>query len=109
MSKPDTAAGEMGKKCSPFLTRRRIREAYSRDRERWVNVWESAQLLLEALETCHICKGSLIPSETPSYCENCSWDCDDHDEPVCVPINVLHENLRRALSQLPAPPEEEAQ
>ncbi len=57
--------------------------------------------LLDALETCHICKGVLsLDDGSPTHCENCSWDCDEHDEPECVPLYVLHRNARQAIADL---------
>lgn len=59
--------------------------------------------LLDALETCHICKGTLSLDDTEAtHCENCSWDCDEHDEPECVPLYVLHQNARQAVAALTA-------
>ncbi len=54
--------------------------------------------LLDALETCHICGGILhLEDWTPTHCENCSWDCDEHEEPQCSPLWKLHRDARAAL------------
>jgi hypothetical protein len=58
---------------------------------------EAASALLEAMETCHHCKGSVLVEEGPTHCENCSYDCADHEPPSCVGIDVLHAQLKRAL------------
>lgn len=54
--------------------------------------------LLSAMETCHICKGSIIIQDFPTHCEDCSGDCDDHDEPPCIPVDVAFNQVRRALA-----------
>jgi len=58
---------------------------------------EIARELLAMMETCHICEGALILEEHPVHCENCSGDCENHAEPECTPIYVLHARLRKAL------------
>jgi hypothetical protein len=63
---------------------------------------EAVTALLDAMETCHICKGALIVQEEPPHCENCSGDCDDHDEPNCPTIQSRHADLRRRLKRLAA-------
>jgi len=56
------------------------------------------QKLLDALETCHVCKGKLhLEDVEPTHCEDCSWDCEDHAEPACEPLYVLVRKARRAL------------
>lgn len=55
------------------------------------------QELLDVMETCHICKGTLILQEHPVYCEDCSSDCENHEEPECTPIYVLHAKNRKEL------------
>lgn len=72
--------------------------AYRARGERIVALETAAKLLLDTMETCHICKGSIILDENATHCENCSYDCDDHEEPRCVPIYVLHQNLRKLLA-----------
>lgn len=67
-----------------------------------VERFESAAIaLVEAMETCHICQGTVLVSEQATNCENCSWDCDEHDGPSCPSIYVLHDRLKVALSALP--------
>lgn len=57
--------------------------------------------LLAAMNTCHVCQGTLhLEDSEPVHCENCSACCEDHDEPDCTPISRLHENASRAISQL---------
>lgn len=58
----------------------------------------TAQELVDAMETCHICQSTLMVEEGPVYCEDgCSSDCDGHEAPNCVGIDVLHARLKRAL------------
>lgn len=60
---------------------------------------KSATKLLDAMETCHICGGLIALDEcNPTHCENCSSDCEEHEEPECVLIHVLHDNLRKAVN-----------
>lgn len=57
--------------------------------------------LLDAIETCHICGGTLALDDVePTHCENCSSDCDYHDAPDCVLLSHLHQEARRALVAL---------
>lgn len=57
--------------------------------------------LLDALEYCHHCGGQLaLDDQLVSHCESCPYDCDDHDEPNCTPIYVLHDGLRKALAAI---------
>lgn len=62
-----------------------------------------AGALVEAMETCHACKSSVLVEEGPTYCSEggCSYDCDDHDPPNCVGIDVLHARLKAALGAAP--------
>jgi hypothetical protein len=57
----------------------------------------AAEALLLAMETCHICKGILLFPEVAPHCEDCSWDCEDHEEPSCNPIQSLSQALRNAI------------
>lgn len=61
---------------------------------------DAAKELLDVMETCHICEGALLLEESPIHCENCSSYCDNHAEPECKPIYVLHDALRRKLKEL---------
>lgn len=57
--------------------------------------------LLDALETCHICCGTLALDDVgPTHCENCSSDCDEHEAPACAPLSQLHSEARRAVRLL---------
>lgn len=57
--------------------------------------------LLDALETCHICGGTLTLDDVePTHCENCSSHCDEHEAPECVPLSQLHSEARRAVRLL---------
>ena len=62
-----------------------------------IRLQEAAQILVDAMETCHICSGTLLVDDGPAHCENCSGDCDDHDLPNCRSIEYLHSKLKRAL------------
>ena len=56
------------------------------------------EALLHAMETCHVCKGTLYLAEIePAHCEDCSWDCDDHPEPECTPLWTLHAKAKLAV------------
>ena len=67
-------------------------------REREEKLVEAAEQLADAMDTCHICKGKLVLEEYPSYCEECSPCCDEHDDPECPTINTLHRKLRTAIA-----------
>ncbi len=57
--------------------------------------------LLDALEYCHACGGQIALDETlVTHCEGCSYDCDDHDEPACTPIYVLHDRVRKVIASM---------
>jgi hypothetical protein len=59
---------------------------------------EAARALLDAMETCHVCQCVVsLEDGLPIHCENCSWDCDEHEEPACTPIYVLHQRARSAI------------
>ena len=61
---------------------------------------KAARALADAMETCHICQSVLLVEKGPTYCESgCSSDCDDHDMPECVRIDVLHAALKRELKK----------
>lgn len=66
--------------------------------QRAAEMEEAATELLDAMETCHVCKGQLVLEESPIHCEDCSFDCEEHDEPECTPIYVLHQKLRKAIA-----------
>jgi hypothetical protein len=73
--------------------------------KREVKVWEliaAAKELADTMETCHICKGALVLEESPVHCEDCSADCENHEEPKCIPTYILHGKLRKALKALEA-------
>ena len=60
----------------------------------------AATALVEAMENCHVCKGQVVVEEGPIHCEDCSFDCEEHDEPACKPIYVLHAALKLALKKI---------
>jgi len=65
------------------------------------NPLEAISALLDAMETCHVCQGTLsLDDVEPTHCENCSWDCDEHPEPGCIPLYVLHLNAKLAVRDL---------
>lgn len=66
------------------------------------SVEAAARALVDAMDTCHICKGELAIDDGPSHCEDCSGDCDDHEEPECPTIYNLHLALKRTLNSLAA-------
>jgi len=62
------------------------------------DVIKDAEELVYALQTCHICKCVVLVDEGPIHCEDCSSDCEDHEEPNCPSISDLHSALKRALA-----------
>jgi hypothetical protein len=63
--------------------------------------FETVRALFEAVETCHICKGTLsLDYLEPVHCENCSRDCEEHEEPACEPIQVKFQRALAALNRL---------
>ena len=61
---------------------------------------EAARALLDAMDTCHICHSKLcLDGIEATHCEDCSYDCDEHEEPACTPIYVLHQRARAALTK----------
>ena len=59
---------------------------------------EAAKILVSAIETCHVCQGTVLVNEGPTHCEDCSWDCEEHDGQECPRLDSLHGNLKRALA-----------
>lgn len=57
------------------------------------------QQLVDAMETCHICEGTLCVEEAPVYCENCSWDCDDHEGEHCPTLYARHLKAKTAIKE----------
>jgi len=62
-------------------------------------VREKAQALVDAMETCHECKGTVLVEERPVHCEDCSGDCDSHEGAECPTIYGLHLALKCALAE----------
>jgi hypothetical protein len=62
-----------------------------------VRIKAAAEALVEALETCHICRGLISVEEGPIHCEDCSFDCEEHEPPDCPSIADLHRTLKKAL------------
>jgi hypothetical protein len=58
----------------------------------------AAKALVLAMETCHICSGTVLLDEWPVHCEDCSADCEEHEPPDCPTIQSLHAALKKALS-----------
>jgi len=62
---------------------------------------DSITSLLDAMETCHICHERIsLVDEMPTHCEDCSWNCDEHDEPDCESIFWLHHKAKTAVKAL---------
>lgn len=59
----------------------------------------AAYKLADAMETCHICKGAVLVTDEAVHCEDCSYDCENHDGPECETIESLHRNLKKALAE----------
>ena len=57
-----------------------------------------AQSLVDSLETCHVCQGTLALDDIePAHCEDCSGCCDEHEEPACEPLFSLHGRAKVAI------------
>jgi hypothetical protein len=65
----------------------------------YLNLLNAADALVTTAETCHICQGTLLVEEGPAHCEDCSWDCDEHEQPDCLGLDVLHEQLKRMIAK----------
>lgn len=65
-----------------------------------LNNLNKIQELLSAMETCHICGGILSLDEGATHCEDCSWDCDEHDEPECKPMWFYHDVASLAVKSI---------
>ena len=54
--------------------------------------------LVCALNTCHVCVGEVCLDTTePTHCEDCSADCECHQDDGCVPIYVLVDKTKTAI------------
>jgi hypothetical protein len=62
-----------------------------------------AQALVDGMETCHECKGTVLVDEYPIHCEDCSSMCENHEGAECATIYGLHLALKRALLPNAAP------
>jgi hypothetical protein len=58
----------------------------------------AASALIEGMETCHLCKCTVLIDGDPTHCENCSCDCEDHDAPDCIGLHTLHTRLKKVLA-----------
>ena len=70
----------------------------------------AAQTLVDAMETCHQCKGTVLVEDGPVHCEDCSYDCDSHEGSECPTIYGLHLALKKSLVSCTrlAPPADKA-
>jgi hypothetical protein len=64
---------------------------------------EAAAAYISAIETCHTCGASLLAEEGPAHCEDCGCDCDEHDPPACVGLDVLLARLKAATGKFSCP------
>jgi len=60
---------------------------------------EVAQSLVDAMETCHECKGTVLVEEQPTHCEDCSAYCEEHEGAECPTIYSLHLSLKQFLAR----------
>jgi hypothetical protein len=67
-----------------------------------------AQALVDAMETCHQCKGTVLVEEQPTHCEDCTYDCDSHEGAECPTIYGLHLALKMALAARAHAPQKES-
>jgi hypothetical protein len=100
----DEVQSQLNRHCALLMQVKEIVAAASPQAPAPQGVIEAATELLDVMETCHICKGALILEEHPVHCEDCSGDCENHDEPECTPIYVLHARLRKTLAAPGASP-----
>ena len=63
----------------------------------YAKLLSAAKALVDAMETCHICLGTILVDEDPVHCEDCSFDCDEHQLPACRSIQDLHAELKRQI------------
>ena len=64
-------------------------------------VLDAARRLVDAMDTCHVCRAKLLVDDTPVHCEDgCSYNCEDHEEPDCAGIDVLHGALDKELKKV---------
>lgn len=56
--------------------------------------------LCTCLDTCHICKGTLVVEDSIPHCENHSSDCQEHEQPDCITLEKAHEVARATLAKL---------
>lgn len=56
-----------------------------------------AQELVDAMETCHACSGTVLVDEEMIHCEDCPSGCEHHDPPDCPTLYDLHLRLKNAL------------
>jgi hypothetical protein len=68
--------------------------ALREDRERLV---ATAGELVDAMNTCHQCGGTVLVEDGPIHCEDCSSDCSHHQAPDCPSIADLHATLKRFI------------
>lgn len=60
----------------------------------------SLSALVSFLETCHICGGVLhLEDAGPTYCENCSSDCEEHDGESCS-LATIHRAAAALIARL---------
>lgn len=98
----DLKLGEIDNPEIAGLEKAAARQAWRAALESQEGQWVStAQDLVSAMETCHICKGLLVLQEEANHCEDCSYDCEAHEGEECTPIYELH---RRLKALLPSPP-----
>jgi hypothetical protein len=65
---------------------------------------KASKELVDVMETCHICGGNVLVDDGPVHCEDCSYDCENHDEPECTSIYDLHRKLKDLLIRAKEPP-----
>lgn len=71
------------------------------ERDRLRDALTVTATLIAAMETCHDCGAEILVDSGPTHCEDCSYDCDAHEEPDCVPLYDLHLNAKLAIKQVP--------
>lgn len=63
---------------------------------------EASSALVNTMETCHICKATVLMESGPIHCEDCSYDCENHEDPGCPELYDLHLHLKAVIAKVKA-------
>ena len=105
----DKALSDLDAKCDQYAAASQCVFQLEKQNEKWRDSAEDAETalaelattssaLVSALNTCHVCAGEVCLDTTePTHCEDCSADCECHEEDECVPIYVLVDKVSAAI------------